>query len=184
MFPVFLLIFVELSRAFTLSLPDKLNSGTRVTVQWSRNNADPISFGLLQRSLQGNQPVLSVTPVENSAGAASGTVSVLFNTPGQVLLSAIAQLSLSSGEKPNQLSAGKQLTVVPVSNAVDVPDTTTITFTSTRGTTLPPKAPSNTSPATDSPIQIQTTPSLTSTDPSISTTQTPTSTATGTGVGV
>ncbi|KAJ6549223.1 hypothetical protein DFH09DRAFT_1320214 [Mycena vulgaris] len=101
-----------------------------------------------------------------------------------VLLSAIAQLSLSSGEKPNQLSAGKQLTIVPVSNAVDVPDTTTISFTSTRGTTLPPKTPSNTSPATDSPIQIQTTPSLTSTDPSISTTQTPTSTATGTGVGV
>ncbi|KAJ7303089.1 hypothetical protein DFH08DRAFT_826074 [Mycena albidolilacea] len=156
------LIFVELSRAFTLSLPDKLNSGTRVTVQWSRNNADPTSFGLMQRSLQGNQPILSVTPVDNTGGAVSGTVSVLFNTPGQVLLSTIAQLSLSSGEKPNQLSAGKQLTVVPVLNAVNVPGTTTFrtTSTSTRGTTSPPKVPSNTLSATGTPIPIQPTSSL------------------------
>ncbi|KAF7368313.1 hypothetical protein MVEN_00152600 [Mycena venus] len=188
MFPVFLLIFVEVSRAaFTLSLPDKLDTGTPVTVQWSRNNADPTSFGLMQRSLQGNQPILSVTPVDNAEGAASGTVSVLFNTPGQVLLAVIAQLSLSSGEKPNQLAAGKQLTVVPGSNTLNVPDTdttTTTTSTSTRETTLPPKAPSNTSPATVSPIQIQTTSSLTHTDQSTSTTQTPTSTATRAGVGV
>ncbi|KAJ7219878.1 hypothetical protein B0H12DRAFT_313563 [Mycena haematopus] len=186
MFTLFLLIFVDLSRAFTLSLPNELDSGTRVIVQWSRSNADPNSFGLMQRSLEGNEPILSVTPVENAGGAASGTVSVLFNTPGQVILAGIAQLSLSSGETPNQLSAGKQLTVVPVSNAVNVPDTTTTTSTSTRGTTLSSKGPSNTSPATDNSIQIQTTQSLTSADPltptPTPTRQTPTSTAGGTGV--
>ncbi|KAJ7840866.1 hypothetical protein B0H14DRAFT_2784276, partial [Mycena olivaceomarginata] len=73
----------------------------------------------MQRSLLGNQPVLSVTPVQNAAGDRSGTADVVFSTSGQVLLAVIAQLSLSSGERPNQLAAGKQLTVVPGSNLVD-----------------------------------------------------------------
>ncbi|KAJ7472100.1 hypothetical protein FB451DRAFT_1367926 [Mycena latifolia] len=129
--------FFKLSSAFTLSLPDKFDSGTLVTVQWTRDSRDVFSFGLMQRSLQGNQPVLSVTPVENSNAASSGTTQVAFNTAGQVLLSVISQLSLSSGEIPKQLSAGKQLTVVPSDNgAVEIPGTTAIS--SSRTTVLPP----------------------------------------------
>ncbi|KAJ7192823.1 hypothetical protein GGX14DRAFT_406035 [Mycena pura] len=90
-------VFVSLSGAVTLSLPSKINSGTSVTVTWTRANADPVSFGLMQRSLQENQPILSVTAVTNDVGATSGTASVSFDTPG-----------LSPGETPNQLFAGTQ----------------------------------------------------------------------------
>jgi hypothetical protein len=86
---LFFLMF-SFSRAFTLSLPDKLNSGTLVTVQWSRDNGDPTSFGLMQRSLLGNQPVVSVTPVQNAAGDRSGTADVVFSTSGYVLTTSAA----------------------------------------------------------------------------------------------
>ncbi|KAJ7840857.1 hypothetical protein B0H14DRAFT_1054535 [Mycena olivaceomarginata] len=168
MLTVFLLFFFvfSLSHAFTLSLPDKLNSGTLVTVQWSRDNGDPTSFGLMQRSLLGNQPVLSVTPVQNAAGDRSGTADVVFSTSGQVLLAVIAQLSLSSGEKPNQLAAGKQLTVVPGSNLVDT--------TTTRTAVLPKPLSTTTTPTTDSdsPTQISsTTTALVSAPPPTSSTE-------------
>jgi hypothetical protein len=90
-----LLSLIELSAAFTLSLSNKFNSGTVVTVQWSRDNGDPVSFGLMQRSLQGNQPILSVTPVENAGGARSGTASVAFNTAGCVINPFLSVLLLS-----------------------------------------------------------------------------------------
>ncbi|KAJ7347903.1 hypothetical protein DFH08DRAFT_866861, partial [Mycena albidolilacea] len=150
MLPVFLLFFLvfSFSRAFTLSLPDKVNSGTPVTVQWSRDNGDPTSFGLMQRSLLGNQPVLSVTPVQNAAGDRSGTADVVFSTSGQVLLAVIAQLSLSSGERPNQLAAGKQLTVVPGSNLVD---TTILSPSPTQSSSLSPASSSTPAPSKSSP---------------------------------
>ncbi|KAJ7192836.1 hypothetical protein GGX14DRAFT_406049 [Mycena pura] len=84
----------------TIALPNKIESGTSVTVQWTRDDADPLSFGLMQRSLEGNNPILSVTAVTNDAGATSGIASVLFNTPG-----------LAPGETPNQLFAGTQVAV-------------------------------------------------------------------------
>ena len=75
--------FVCPSRAdITIDFPNKIESGTSVTVKWARDDADPLSFGLMQRSLEGNNPILSVTAVTNDAGATSGIASVLFNTPG------------------------------------------------------------------------------------------------------
>ncbi|KAJ7472085.1 hypothetical protein FB451DRAFT_1559252 [Mycena latifolia] len=140
--------FFKLSSAFTLSLPDRFDSRTLVTVQWTRDSGDAFSFGLMQRSLQGNQSVLSVTPVENSNAGSSGTTQVAFNTAGQVLLSVISQLSLSSGEIPEQLSAGKQLTVVPSDNgAVEIPGTTGVSpFSLTQMSTTSP-ATAQASPA-------------------------------------
>ncbi|KAJ7064037.1 hypothetical protein C8F01DRAFT_1130150 [Mycena amicta] len=118
---VLLLLCLRLRvHALTLTLPsDKFTAGTSVTVQWSRTSADPVSFGLMQRSLQGNEGILSVTPVQNSGEASSGSVAVVFDidTVGQVILSGISQLSLSSGESPNQLEAGKQLTILPSSGS-------------------------------------------------------------------
>ncbi|KAJ7105624.1 hypothetical protein C8R44DRAFT_886553 [Mycena epipterygia] len=128
-----LVALVDCAGAVTLSLPDKISTGTPIDVQWTRDTGDPTSFGLMQRSLQGNQPVLSVTPVANSAGATTGTVAVTFGTAGQVLLAVVSQLALSSGEKPNQLSAGKQLTV---SVGVTFLDTTQTEPQSTRTTTI------------------------------------------------
>ncbi|KAJ7103914.1 hypothetical protein C8R44DRAFT_808354 [Mycena epipterygia] len=77
-----LVALIDCARAFTLSVPDKISTGTPVDVQWTRDSGDPTSFGLMQRSLEGNQPILSVTPVENSAGVTSGTVSMTFNIVG------------------------------------------------------------------------------------------------------
>ncbi|KAJ7103907.1 hypothetical protein C8R44DRAFT_858952 [Mycena epipterygia] len=131
-----LVALIDCARAFTLSVPDKISTGTPVDVQWTRDSGDPTSFGLMQRSLEGNQPILSVTPVENSAGVTTGTVSMTFNTVGQVLLAVVSQLALSSGEKPNQLAAGKQLTVsVGVSPIASPPITTQPPPQSTRTTT-------------------------------------------------
>ncbi|KAJ7881371.1 hypothetical protein B0H14DRAFT_2705530 [Mycena olivaceomarginata] len=89
----------------------------------------------MQRSLLGNQPVLSVTPVQNAAGDGIGTADVVFSTSGQVLLAVIAQLSLSSGERPNQLAAGKQLTVI---------------FNGTSSLSISPTQSSSSSPASSS----------------------------------
>ncbi|KAJ6535570.1 hypothetical protein B0H19DRAFT_1271312 [Mycena capillaripes] len=177
MFPRFLLLTLfRLARAVTLSLPDKFNSGTAVTVQWTRDTTDPISFGLMQRSLQGNQPILSVTPVPNEGGAKTGTTSVVFNTAGQVLLAVISQSSLSSGEKPNQLSAGKQLTVIPSNAVVVIPsppssstDRTTIASTTTSRSQPPVTVVSSLSIHATSPSPIS--------NPSISTAIPPTSSA-------
>ncbi|KAJ7134057.1 hypothetical protein C8R43DRAFT_1133070 [Mycena crocata] len=146
MFSLFFLLFhsIQISVAFTLSLPEKFDSGTLVTVQWTRDGADPPSFGLMQRSLQGNENVLSITPVETN-GASSGSTEVAFNTPGQVLLSVVSQLSLSTGERPNQLSAGKQLTVVPSNNAaVQIPGTTTSSRTTVDSVPTKTTAPATT----------------------------------------
>ncbi|KAJ7027100.1 hypothetical protein C8F04DRAFT_1294966, partial [Mycena alexandri] len=113
------------SRAFTLSLPAQIDTGAPVSVQWVREIGDPTSLGLMQRSLQGNQGILSVTAVPNSAGTSSGTATVVFETAGQVLLAGIQQQSLASGETPNQLSAGKQVTVIAVDDAPVVPISST-----------------------------------------------------------
>ncbi|KAJ7171510.1 hypothetical protein C8R46DRAFT_185830 [Mycena filopes] len=148
----FVLSLIHRSRAFTLSLPDKFDAGTQVPVQWTRDGADPTSFGLMQRSLLGNQPVLSVTPVQNSGGATSGTTTVVFDTAGQVLLAVIQQQSLVSGERPNQLAAGKQLTVVQGANNLPVvpiattstivaPPTKTVATATTTTSTKPPQPP-------------------------------------------
>ncbi|KAF7324141.1 hypothetical protein MKEN_00636700 [Mycena kentingensis (nom. inval.)] len=102
--------------ALTLTLPaETFTAGQNATVQWTRDDpADPQSFGIMQRNLQGDGEIMDVTPVENVDGADSGSVQVFFGngTSGQVLLSPISQLSLSSGETPNQLAAGRQLTIL------------------------------------------------------------------------
>ncbi|KAJ7662823.1 hypothetical protein DFH06DRAFT_1190901 [Mycena polygramma] len=163
-----LLIFslTSLSHAITLSLPDKFTSGTAVTVQWTRDGADPVSFGLMQRSLQGNQPILDVTAVENAPGASSGTVSVVFSTAGQVLLAAISQTSLTSGEKPNQLAAGKQLTVIPANAGVAIPSSTSTS--AVKPTVVPPTVRSSSSVITVSSSPTQAAPTVI--DPPASTT--------------
>ncbi|KAF8180562.1 hypothetical protein K438DRAFT_1976748 [Mycena galopus ATCC 62051] len=116
MFPVVFLFFVASTRAITLSLPSTFDSGT-VSVQWTLSDGDPTSFGLMQRNLGPSNAIISVTPVENEEGANSGTISVLFPTSGQILLSPIAQLSLAAGDTPDELDAGPQLTVNPGSDA-------------------------------------------------------------------
>ncbi|KAJ7027099.1 hypothetical protein C8F04DRAFT_1399649, partial [Mycena alexandri] len=100
----------------------------------------------MQRSLQGNQPILSVTSVPNSGGASSGTATVVFETAGQVLLAVIQQQSLTSGETPNQLAAGRQITVIAVNNAPIVPiSSSTATIIVTPSTNSSPTTPTKTS---------------------------------------
>ncbi|KAF8167050.1 hypothetical protein K438DRAFT_247688 [Mycena galopus ATCC 62051] len=73
----------------------------------------------------------------------------------QVLLTPIAQLSLSTGETPNQLNAGSQLTVIPVSDVeVTLPSTPTSrsrTQASTSATQRLIAQPSTAQPSTATP---------------------------------
>ncbi|KAJ6473365.1 hypothetical protein C8R47DRAFT_1145313, partial [Mycena vitilis] len=167
-----LLIFslTSLSHAITLSLPDKFTSGTAVTVQWTRDGADPVSFGLMQRSLQGNQPILGVTAVENAQGASSGTVPVVFSTAGQVLLAAISQTSLTSEEKPNQLAAGKQLSVIPANAGVAIPSSTSTSVV--KPTIAPPPVRTSSSVITVSSTPTEAAPTIIDNPPALTTAQT------------
>ncbi|KAJ7729466.1 hypothetical protein B0H16DRAFT_1470038 [Mycena metata] len=139
-----------------LGLRSTIETGVPVSVEWVRDIGDPTSFGPMQRGLEGSEGILSVTPVPNYAGASSGTASgvrngwvLLKQTPtSQVLLAGIQQQSLKAGETPNQLSAGKQVTVIA---AVD--DTAPVVPTSTNG------------PADSSPLPTTTTASSPSASP-------------------
>ncbi|KAJ7729467.1 hypothetical protein B0H16DRAFT_227475 [Mycena metata] len=149
------LSFIHPSSAFALSLPARIDTGTPTTVQWLLDHGDPTSFGLMQRSLEGNQPILSVTAVPNSAGASTGEISMIFETAGQVLVAVIQQQSLASGETPNQLAAGTQVTVIAstnnnapvVPNPISSSTTTTTTVVITSEADSTPKAPTTTTGA-------------------------------------
>ncbi|KAJ7581558.1 hypothetical protein C8J56DRAFT_960359 [Mycena floridula] len=92
MFPFILLILASQSLAFRLQIPTStVISGVVVSVRWTLENGDPFSFGIMQRSLQDDQ-VKAVTPVENNNLDTTGTVDIVFNSVGQVLLAGIAQL--------------------------------------------------------------------------------------------
>jgi hypothetical protein len=67
--------------AFTISINPTVTSGFPAIATWFRDNGDPSSFGLMQRSLMDSQ-VKVVTGVLNGEGASSGTVQITFNQVG------------------------------------------------------------------------------------------------------
>jgi hypothetical protein len=68
------------SLSFRFTIHQSISQG-EVEVQWQRDAPDPVSFGIAQRSLQDNS-ILSVTGVENRAGATSGTQTVRVTAVG------------------------------------------------------------------------------------------------------
>ncbi|KAJ7433218.1 hypothetical protein FB451DRAFT_1380461 [Mycena latifolia] len=103
--------FVAHSLSFSLAGPDTAQSGVPIEFTWTLDDGEPLSFGLMQRSLAGDTPILGIDDVTNSAGARTGTASVIFWTAGQIILSGVDQLSYNPAIQPSQFSAGKQLTI-------------------------------------------------------------------------
>ncbi|KAJ7061246.1 hypothetical protein C8F01DRAFT_1231169 [Mycena amicta] len=116
----FLIVWSHLIQigAVVLSVPETVASGEPVSVSWLRTEGDPVGFGLMQRSLADDAPILNITPVLNNAGALTGISQVVFNTPGQVILSVTEDLSYVPGSTPAQLGEGKQLTVTNAASIV------------------------------------------------------------------
>jgi hypothetical protein len=80
-----LLLCVAHSLSFSIIGPDTAPSGEPIEFTWARADGDPLSFGLMQRSLAGDAPILGIMGILNSAGATTGTVSVVFQTAGYVV---------------------------------------------------------------------------------------------------
>lgn len=74
--------FVAHSLSFSLAGPDTAQSGVPIEFTWTLDDGEPLSFGLMQRSLAGDAPILGIDGVNNSAGARTGTASVIFSTAG------------------------------------------------------------------------------------------------------
>ncbi|KAJ6571150.1 hypothetical protein B0H19DRAFT_1064266 [Mycena capillaripes] len=126
--------FVTHALAFSLTGPDTAQSGEPIEFTWTLDDGDPLSFGLMQRSLAGNAPILEIDGVENSAGATTGTASVIFGTTGY-----------DPATPPNQLAAGKQLTITEntspggvVPPPAPLPPTAPTTSTTTSILNFPP----------------------------------------------
>lgn len=75
-------LFVAHSISFSLTGPDIAQSGVPIEFTWTLDAGEPLSFGLMQRSLAGDSPILGIDGVTNSAGARTGTASVIFWTAG------------------------------------------------------------------------------------------------------
>ncbi|KAJ7913754.1 hypothetical protein B0H13DRAFT_2326006 [Mycena leptocephala] len=103
--------FVAHSLSFSLAGPDTAQSGVLIEFTWTLDDGEPLSFGLMQRSLAGDAPILGIDGVTNSAGARTGTALVIFRTTGQIILSGVDQLSYNPAIQPHQFSPGKQLTI-------------------------------------------------------------------------
>ncbi|KAF7350024.1 hypothetical protein MVEN_01304100 [Mycena venus] len=154
-------LLVPPSSSFFLTGPDTALSGESIQFNWTREAGDPVSFGLMQRSLAGNAPILSINGVPNEAGATTGTASVVFQTAGQIILSGVDQLSLDPAAPPNQLAPGKQLTIAESGSNLDTttqvppiePTSTKPESTPDSTPTLTPTIPTTTS-ATTSPAPV------------------------------
>ncbi|KAJ7915922.1 hypothetical protein B0H13DRAFT_1871665 [Mycena leptocephala] len=111
LYSLFLSFFVAHSLSFSLAGPDTAQSGVSIEFTWTLDDGGPLSFGLMQRSLSGDAPILGIDGVTNSAGARTGTALVIFRTTGQIILSGVDQLSYNPAIQPQQFSPGKQLTI-------------------------------------------------------------------------
>jgi hypothetical protein len=74
--------FVAHSLSFSLAGPDTAQSGVSIEFIWTLDDGEPLSFGLMQRSLAGDAPIVGIDAVTNSAGARTGTALVIFRTTG------------------------------------------------------------------------------------------------------
>ncbi|KAJ7830032.1 hypothetical protein B0H13DRAFT_1916163 [Mycena leptocephala] len=93
-----LIFFVVQSLSFSLAGPDTAQSGVSIEFTWTLDDGEPLSFGLMQRSLAGDAPILGIDGVTNSADH-------------RIILSGVDQLSYNPAIQPDQFSPGKQLTV-------------------------------------------------------------------------
>ncbi|KAJ7489017.1 hypothetical protein FB451DRAFT_1362036 [Mycena latifolia] len=154
--------FFAHSLSFSLAGPDTAQSGVPIEFTWTLDDGEPLSFGLMQRSLAGDAPILGIDGVTNSAGARTGTASVIFGTAGQIILSGVDQLSYNPAIQPYQFSPGKQLTITENTSPGGVVQP------------LPPLPPLPPPPPTTAPSMSTTTPIGPSTTATFSMTTPPT----------
>ncbi|KAJ7192821.1 hypothetical protein GGX14DRAFT_593861 [Mycena pura] len=115
---------------------ETIKKGTSVTVQWTRDDSDPVAFDLAQYQFEGTFPaILSTTPVTaSSASETSGAVSVSFDTPG-------VPIGKLNTPLPIPLSGQQKLTIA---SGTDGPDAGTTTATAPHVT---PPTPTTSTPA-------------------------------------